>query len=148
MNIEQNLKIIRNYGDQIQHEFGAEFGNYAHKIDYNHYSRLCKYLNNQTWMVNNGYSFNPVLDRNGRLLILASNYSLDLKFAVKCLDFSLFFDVTDTDWQKIKPQLYKKILDAWHSMLSSMIPEYRERLNKITVLSNHFARQEEMLSLT
>ena len=131
-----NLKLVRSFGDDIQLEFGNEFGYYAKNLTNNQIFKFCNELNFNDVIQKSGFQFLIIIDSQTRKLdVVAQNKKHKLNVLVKLLDNSLFFVANDEDWALIDEKMFSTAQNLWRKFIAKHSLEYQKHLNMLDALN-------------
>lgn len=135
MNKNDNLRFIINCGDDIQLEFGNEFGYYAKNITNDLLYKFCNELNFNEFVKKSGFMFVAYENKEtNNVSILAVNQAYRLSIPLKLFDNSLYFIANDKEWELIDENMFNAVQKIWRKFIAKHILEYQKHLNMLDAL--------------
>lgn len=134
MNRERNLEIVNENGDQVQLNYGAEFGYFVSRLDENDIIEFCEIFNKRSWALEHLYRLTHNLAANTYNITLTL-FSANISLPVYLLDHSVYIDATKEGWNKIDDTLFSLLQTEWRKFLSHNIRGYSEHFNNTRVLN-------------
>ena len=114
MNKNDNLRLIMSYGDDIQLEFGNEFGYYAKHITNDQLYKFCNEANINELVKKSGFMFTAYENKEtNKMSIFAVNRDYGLSIPLKLLDNSLYFVANDNEWRLIDEDMFNAVQKIW-----------------------------------
>ena len=138
MNRNRNLEIVNEYGDQIQLQFGTEFGYFASQMDFELIMEFCHEFNSDSWIKLNGYRLS-IISRENFYKLGFTNTLINLKSTATLLDHTVFIEAKDEDWKKIDKKSFSLLQSKWRLFLAKNIKGYREHFNNSCILKTETA---------
>ena len=135
MDKSDNLKLVRYFGDDIQLEFGNEFGYYAKNLSKDLIYKFCNEVNFNEAIQKSGFMFLTCIDSDNRKLnVIAINRTHDLSITVKLLDNSLYFIANEKEWSLISDKMFSTVQNLWRKFIAKHSLEYQKHLNMLDAL--------------
>lgn len=133
MNRNRILEIVHEYGDQIQLNFGTEFGYFASQLDFEDILNFCEEFNTINLVKLNGYRLSVISSENPYMLNF-TNYYTNLNSTAKLLDHTVYIEAKNEDWKKIDKPAFSLLQSKWRNFLAKNIYGYREHFNSTCTL--------------
>ena len=135
MNKNDNLRLIMSCGDDIQLEFGNEFGYYAKHITNDQLYKFCNEANINELVKKSGFMFTAYENKEtNKMSIFAVNRDYGLSIPLKLLDNSLYFVANDNEWRLIDEDMFNAVQKIWRNFIAKHIWEYKKNLNMLDAL--------------
>ena len=114
-----NLRLIRSFGDEIQLEYGNEFGYYAKNLTNDQIYKFCNEANFNENIQKSGFVFLACIDTDTRKInVVASNKKHGLSVTVKLLDNSIYFVASDKEWSLIDKKMFSSVQNLWRKFIA------------------------------
>ena len=135
MNKKDNIKIINEYGDGLQLEFGTEFGYYAKNLTPEQIKSFCSEVSANPIVQESGFVFlSDYIEYKDKFVITARNTSQNIAIPVKLLDKTLYFHAGDKDWFHIDDTMFVTIQNLWRKFMAKNNFEYARHLRQLDAL--------------
>ena len=136
MDKRDNLRLVRNVGDDIQLEYGNEFGYYAKNLTNDQLYKFCNEANFNDAIQESGFVFLACEDKETKKInIIAQNQTKRLAVQLKLLDNSLYFVANEKEWALIDEKMFKTAQNLWRNFMAKHNWEYQKNLNMLDVLN-------------
>jgi len=136
MNKNDNLRLIRKFGDEIQLQFGNEFGYYAKDITDEQLYKFCNEANINDHVKKSGFRIEACEDKlTKKVELIAVNQRLSLSVELKLFDNSLYFNADDKEWPLIDETMFLTVQKLWRKFIAKHNWEYQKHLNMLDTLN-------------
>ena len=128
MNKLKNIEIIHAAGDQIQLQYGQEFGYFAKKITNEQLIEFCHIVNRDNLVSKLGYNITLTRTETGKTILYARNFKQNFHFPIKLFDRSIYFTTDDATWAKIDESFFSAVQKQWFKFLENNLEECRSHM--------------------
>ena len=132
MNKYENIKMVYDAGDQLQFNYGLEFGYFANKITNNDLNEFCNIVNTDKLTTTLSYKLCLGKLVNGKIVLCCKNYDKNLEFQIKVFDHSLYFCLKNDDWTKIDENFFHLVQNKWFNFLETKLDDYHSNMLPIS----------------
>lgn len=130
-----NLKLVRDFGDSIQLEYGNEFGYYAKNLTRNQIYKFCNEVNFNEEIQKSDFIFLICVDSSDmNFQVIAANQKQGFSIVIKLLDNSIYFVANDKEWAFINKEMFLTVQNLWRKFIAKHSSEYQKHLNMLDAL--------------